>query len=189
MSKDIREIMKNYKNEEASLSTNHRNKFQDRLMQEIHEQPKKRNFRWLQVAASVLIIVSLAIAYFTKDVTGGNNIDDTPVINKDISLGSLSPELKSIESYYTNSINYEISNLESNDENKEILDGYLAKISELTTEYKSLTQELNTKGVNDEIINALINNLQLRLQLLQRLKKQLNDLKKLNSKQNETQNL
>ncbi len=185
MSKDIREIMKNYTKEDTSLSTNHRNKFQDRLLEEVHHQPKKRNYRWLQVAASIVIIVSLSIGYF--------NMDNTATINKmpttDISLGSLSPEFKSIEDYYTNSINLEISKLDANENNKEILDGYLAKIGELTTEYKSLTTELNTKGVNDEIINALISNLQLRLQLLQRLKKQLKDLKQLKSKQNETQNI
>lgn len=182
MSKDIREIMKKYKKEEASLSANHRNKFQDRLLQEVHQQPKKRNFRWLQIAASIVLIVSLAINFYPRE--------DKPVETKlPITLGNLSPEFKSIEDYYTNSINYEISNLDVNENNKEILDGYLAKIGELTTEYKSLTTELNTKGVNDEIINALINNLQLRLQLLQRLKKQLNELKKLNSTQNETQNV
>jgi len=185
MSKDIREIMKNYKNEEVSLSANHRNKFQDRLLKEVQTQPKKRNYRWLQVAASVVLLVSLSIGYFNI----GNPEDEPIKSTKDISLGSLSPEFKSIEDYYTNSINYEISNLDVNENNKEILDGYLAQIGKLTTEYKSLTSELNTKGVNDEIINALINNLQLRLQLLQRLKKQLKDLKKLNSKQNETQNL
>ncbi len=184
MSKDIREIMKNYKNEDVSLSANHRNKFEDRLLKEVHHQPKKRNYRWLQIAASVVIIVSLAIGYFGIETTSK---DSKPT--KEISLGSLSPELKSIENYYVSTINYEISNLSVNNSNKEILEGYLAKIGELTTEYKSLTTELNTKGVNDEIINALINNLQLRLQLLQRLKKQLNDLKKLNSTQNETQNL
>tara|TARA_R110001599_G_scaffold98558_2_gene253283 strand:- start:2229 stop:2783 length:555 start_codon:yes stop_codon:yes gene_type:complete len=184
MSKDIREIMKNYKNKDVSLSAKHRNNFEDRLLKEVHHQPKKRNYKWLQVAASVVIIVSLAIGYIGLEPTP-EEIKPT----KEISLGSLSPELKSIENYYVSTINYEISNLSVNDSNKEILEGYLAKIGELSTEYKSLTQELNTKGVNDEIINALINNLQLRLQLLQRLKKQLNDLKQLNLKQNETQNL
>ncbi len=185
MSKDIREIMKNYKNQEVSLSANHRNKFQDRLMQEVHQKPKKRNYKWLQVAASVVLIVSLSIGYFSSETTEIEPAKNT----KEITLGNLSPEFKSIEDYYTNSINYEISNLSVNDNNKEILDGYLARISELTKEYKSLTQELNTKGVNDEIINALINNLQLRLQLLQRLKKQLKNLKTLNATQNETQNI
>ena len=185
MSKDIREIMKKYKNEDVSLSANHRNKFQERLLQEVHQKPKKRNLRWLQIAASIVLILSVSIGYFNTET-----LEEIPVTSaKEISLGSLSPELKSIENYYVNSINYEISNLDVNEKNKEILDGYLAKIGELTTEYKSLTTELNTKGVNDEMINALINNLQLRLQLLQRLKKQLNELKNLNSKQNETQNI
>ena len=70
-----------------------------------------------------------------------------------------------------------------------MLDGYFEKISELTKEYKSLTKELNTKGVNDATIDALISNLQLRLQLLKRLKKQLKDLQNLNSKQDETQHV
>lgn len=184
MSKDIREIIKNYKNEDVSLSANHRNKFQARLQKEMQHQPKKRNYKWLKFAASIVLIMSLALGYFGIKPTP-EEIKPT----KEISLGSLSPELKSIENYYVSTINYEISNLSVNNSNKEILEGYLLKINELTSEYKSLTTELNTKGVNDEIINALINNLQLRLQLLQRLKKQLNDLKQLNSKQNETKNL
>ena len=145
---------------------------------------KKKYTKWL-AAASIVVLFGLGITFYPKNSTEVK--EDKPV--KEVSLGSLSPELKSIESYYVNSINYEISNLDVNENNKEILDGYLAKISELSTEYKSLTKELNTKGVNDELINALINNLQLRLQLLQRLKKQLNELKQLNSKQNETQHV
>ena len=187
MSKDIREIMKNYSNEEVSLSTNHRNKFQERLKNEVHSRAKKKNYRWLQIAASVMLLVSLAIGYFNSDNTTTDPIQTTP--KEKITLGNLSPEFKSIEDYYTNTLAYEISSLEETDSNKEILDGYLTKISDLTTEYKSLTKELNSKGVNDEIINALISNLQLRLELLQRLKKQLNDLKKLNTTKNEIQNL
>jgi len=99
----------------------------------------------------------------------------------------VSPEFQTLETYYTNSINLEISQLEMTDENQEIIQGYLLKIGELTKEYKSLTKELNTNGVNDATIDALIRNLQLRLQLLQRLKKQLKQLKNLNTEQNETQ--
>ena len=185
MSKDIREIMKSYEVQAPSLSANHRNKFQERLLKEVQKQPKKKKYRWLQIAASVSLIVSLSIGYLNTDTE-----EEIPIRNtKEIRLGSLSPEFKSIENYYTNSINYEISNLDVDENNKEILDSYLAKIGELTTEYTSLTKELNTKGVNDEVINALINNLQLRLQLLQRLKKQLNDLEQLNSARNESQNI
>ena len=34
-------------------------------------------------------------------------------------------------------------------DNKELFDGYLLQLKELTDEYKSLTKELNNKGVND----------------------------------------
>ena len=183
MHKDIRNNLEDFQEENIDLSAMHQQKFQQKLEQELHS--KKSSFKWLFVAASIAVLFTISIQFYST------NTIEIPVKKNltNITLGSLSPELKSIESYYKNTINYEISNLDVNDNNKEILEGYLAKIGELTTEYKSLTKELNTKGVNDEIINALINNLQLRLGLLQRLKKQLNDLKQLNTKQNETQNV
>ena len=184
MQKDIRESLKNYKEENVELSANHSSKFEGLLQQEIHQQkPKKKNYKWLSIAASVVLLISLAIKFYPSNIIE----EDPKSTSKEISLGSISPEFQTIETYYTNSINLEISQLELTEENKEMVDGYLLKIAELTKEYKSLTKELNTKGVNDSTIDALIRNLQLRLQLLQRLKKQIQQLKNLNTNQNETQ--
>ena len=83
------------------------------------------------------------------------------------------------------SIQSEILELEQTPENKELLDGYLEKISELDSEYKLLTNELNSEGLNNKTINALIDNLQLRLKLLYQLKEQLNSLKTDNKLKNE----
>ncbi|MGB0879151.1 MAG: hypothetical protein ACPGTO_01140, partial [Polaribacter sp.] len=152
---------------------------------QIHQQkPKKKNYIWLSIAASIVLLISVGIQFYPTDTGEGK---DTEINSALISLGTISPELNTIETYYINSINLEISQLEITEQNKEILDGYFEKIAELTKEYKSLTKELNTKGVNDATIDALIGNLQLQLQLLQRLKKQLNNLQNLNSKQDETQ--
>ena len=183
MPKDIREMLENYPEETANLSSNHSNKFESKLMKELHQEKQKSKhltYKWLSIAASIALLISVAIQVFDKKPI------EQPIKNE-ISLGSISPELNTIETYYTNSINLELSELEITEENQEILDSYLNKIGALTTEYKTLTKELNTKGVNDETIDALISNLRLRLQLLQRLKKQLNNLKELNSKQNEIQ--
>ncbi|QOD61596.1 hypothetical protein H9I45_03865 [Polaribacter haliotis] len=184
MQQDIREEIKGFKEPNIELSANHANKFEKLLKAEMHQQkPKKKNFKWLSIAASIVLLTSLGIKFYpTKNI-------EQPIENvaKEISLGSISPEFETIEKYYINSINLEISQLELTDENKEIIDGYLSKIAELTKEYKSLTKELNTKGVNDSTIDALISNLQLRLQLLKRLKKQLKELKNLNNTQNDTQ--
>lgn len=182
MSKDIREIIKDYSQDQSLLSKNHRDKFQARLKKEMHSNQLRRSYSWFQIAASIIVLLSVGVGYYTSQ-------KETIIPAKNISLGTISPELKTLETYYANSINYEISTLSLNKGNKEILDGYLAKIGELTKEYKSLTTELNTKGVNNNTINALIDNLQLRLQLLQRLKKQLKELKNLKTDQNETQQL
>nr|WP_298994614.1 hypothetical protein [uncultured Polaribacter sp.] len=184
MQRDIKKELESYQEEKVVLSANHEIKFQDKLFTELHqEKPKKNTFNWLSIAASVILLVSIGLHFYTN-----SNIEEDPKIEtKEITLGTISPEFNTIETYYINSINLEISQLDLSDENKDLVDGYLLKIAELTKEYKSLTKELNTKGVNDATIDALIRNLQLRLQLLQRLKKQLKQLKNLNTKQNETQ--
>lgn len=184
MPKDIRKLLENYPEESVNLSKRHENKFESKLMQELHEEkPKRKLVYWLSVAASLALLVTIGIQFIDF---GKKQIKPEVTQTEGIQLGDISPELNTIEAYYTNSIKLELSQLEISDENKELVDTYLKKIAELTQEYKSLTQELKSKGVNDQTIDALINNLQLRLKLLQRLKKQLNILKEVNSTQNET---
>ena len=183
MQKDIKKMMDNYKSENVELSANHTSKFEALLQSEMHQQkPKKSNFKWLPIAASIVLLISIGVQFYPTKIIE----KDVVKPKKEISLGSISPEFQTIETYYTNSINLEISQLDLSEENKDIVDSYLIKLAELTKEYKSLTKELNN-GVNDATIDALIRNLQLRLQLLKRLKKQLKQLKNLNTKQNETQ--
>lgn len=185
MQQDIREKLKGFKEENIELSANHASKFENLLKSELHPKKKKKpTFKWLSVAASVVLLVSLAIKFYPTE-----NIEEQPIEKKDaeITLGNISPEFNTIETYYLNSIKLEISQLDLSEEHKDIVDDYLFKIAELTKEYKKLTQELNTNGVNDATIDALIRNLQLRLQLFKRLKKQLNELNNLNTKHHETQ--
>lgn len=190
MQQDIRDSLKTYKEENIELSVNHSNKFEALLGKELHqEKPKNKNFKWLSIAASIVLLLSLGLKFYpTTNIEPDLNVN-TVSSSKDegISLGSISPEFETIEKYYKNSIDLEISQLELTDENKDIVDGYLLKIAELTKEYKSLTLELNKNGINDATIDALISNLQLRLQLLKRLKKQLKEFKNLNKIQNDTQ--
>ena len=186
--KDIREILKKDVEKKAELSTNHRLRFQQRLMEELHEKSSaKKSYQWLYIAASIVVLLGLGIKFYP---TGGDVV--SPIVNinpntqtNQIRLGNVSPELKNLETYYVNTINYELSQLELTENNKELFDGYFTKIGELTKEYKSLTLELNKKGINDNTINALIGNLQLRLQLLKRMHKQLKELK--NPTQNDIQ--
>jgi hypothetical protein len=58
-----------------------------------------------------------------------------------------------------------------------MVDSFIERLAELNEAYGKLNIELNSIGPNDQTITALIKNLQLRLQLLQKLKIKLNELK------------
>ena len=137
----------------------------------------------LKIAASILVAAILGfLGYqaFTKNETIPKTIVDS---NKEIndkesfSFGDLSPDLRKVENFYVANINLELSRLEVSDENKDLVDSFMERLSELNLEYKDLNKELNEWGPNDHTISALIENLQLRLELLQKLKKKLNQLK------------
>ena len=138
----------------------------------------------MQIAASVVVVLGLSIYYFSSSDTPLPDEKVTVVDRNNpsgeaqgISLGDLSPDLKKIETYYTTNINLQLSDLADDPGNKELVDSYMERLAELNQEYQRLNQELNELGPNDQTISALVNNLQLRLQLLQKLKSKLNQLK------------
>ncbi len=180
MPKDLKKMLQDKQIHTEKLSKNHRANFEAKLQKELHAS-KKVSYPFLKIAASFIVIIGLGSIFYFSGSTSVKTVETAKIE----SLGSISPELKKIENYYLASINTEISSLEETKENKELLDGYFEKISELTADYKLLTQELNTQGLNEKTINALIDNLQLRLKLLYQLKEQLNELKNLNKSENE----
>lgn len=187
MAQDLREILKKRKkNEGFQMKEGHENRFLERIEEEL-PQARKANFLWLKIAASLLVLVSSAFMLL-KDKQNPSIPNTTVVavesteINK-ISLGDLSPDLKNIENYYLASINMELSKLEISSENKAMVDSFMERLEELNTEYQKLNTELNQIGPNDQTISALIKNLQLRLQLLQKLKMKLNEVKQSKNEQ------
>ena len=81
-----------------------------------------------------------------------------------------------MEDYYVANINLELANVKLTPENKELFDSYIVRLEELNKEYNRLSVELTENGPNELTVSALIDNLKLRLNLLYRLKEQLNEL-------------
>jgi len=180
MPKDLREILKEAQNSKE-LKTNHRDRFENRL-KGLHQTKKRSSFFFLKIAASIVLLLS--VGYFMLD----NNPTEIkqPVESAEImNLSSVSPEMRQIEDYYVTAINYEIASLEITPENQTILDDYLEKIGKLTDDYERLNTELSKNGINEKTINALITNLQIRLQLLLQLKDTLNEMKTSKNEENE----
>lgn len=165
-------------NIDKELPKNHRITFEKRLKKELHQKPKS-SYGFLKIAATVVLLLSLGYYFIPK-----NNVPDSVEIEEAITLGSLSPELEKIENYYTNAIAYELTQLDISEDNKPVLDKYLEKLGELTDKYKSESAQLDIDKISEKSINALIDNLQLRLQLLLQLKEKLNTIKNNKDEQN-----
>lgn len=183
MGQDLREMFKKEnKPGKFQMPEGHENRFLERLEVELPKR-KKSPFYILKIAASILVLLSIGIVSY-KVLTGEDTIKTTVVEKNDpskekrgISFGDLSPDLKKVEDYYLTNINLELSRLEVSEENKILVDSFMDRLADLNSEYERLNVELNEIGPNDQTITALIKNLQLRLELLQKLKRKLNEFK------------
>ena len=181
MAQDIRKLLKDEnKLSNLKMPEGHQERFLEKLDEALPAESKKRlSFGMMRIAASVVILIGLSFGvykYFeTPPVLPQNDGEDKPIA-KLKSLGDISPDLKKVEDYYLASINMELSNVKLTPENKELFDSYLVKLEELNKEYDRLSLELTEHGPNELTISALIDNLKLRLNLLYRLKEQLQDL-------------
>lgn len=187
MAQDIREMFKNESLAEGKLERGHIKRFEQKLDQEFGREKKRNNFLFLKIAAVLILAIGAGFFYFG---TNSNPLEievaDTPnqetvepVGKKDnIQLSEISPEFKKIENYYLAGINMELAKLEINEDNKLLIDSFMTELSELDKEYRRLNLDLNETGINEQTVQAMVNNLQLRLELLFKLKNKLNDLKK-----------
>ncbi len=183
MAQDLRELFKKDREtaeERYKMPEGHHDGFMELLDTELPVK-KRTGIPWLKIAASLALLVAAGWFYSNRiaktdlssdQVAGHENVKETK-----ISLGDLSPDLKKVETYYVANINLALSELEVSQENKEMTNSFMTQLAKLNSEYESLNTELNTLGPNDQTITALIKNLQLRLQLLQKLKTKLNELK------------
>ena len=183
MKQDLRKLFEEEALEnKPSMKTGHEARFLDKLDKALPQQ-QKSSFVWLKIAAAVIVFLGLgALGYTYFNATDTEQVPQTIVEAEveettGISLGDLSPELEKVENYYVTNINLELSKLEVSPDNKVLVASYMERLADLNTEYERLNTELNTIGPNDQTITALINNLQLRLQLFYKLKEKLNELK------------
>lgn len=188
MKQDLRELFEVERAKKHQMKEGHEDRFNKRI-EAAFPVPKKSKFYIFGIAASVLVIVALGMVFIQQTRTE-EPIETVVIQNKEdlqqsqgISLGDLSPDLKLVETYYVNSINLELAQLDLSSENKVVVDDFMGRLGELNEEYKALNIELNEVGPNEQTIGALIKNLQLRLQLLLKLKEKLHQLK---STDNET---
>ena len=162
-----------------SPSKGHKNRFLDKLDNQdqtlVINKAVKTNY-WkpmMAIAASIIICVSL----FT--VT-----QQEPVI-KD--LASVSPELSETQDFFTATIAKELATLNSerSPETKVLIDDAMKQLNILETNYETLKVDLTESGDDKRVIYAMISNFQTRIEILQNVLKNIEDVKQLKQNQNE----
>ena len=181
MAQDIRKLFdsehqsKDLQVIKESMAKGHESRFLKKLDVELPLRSKKSPFTFLNIAASVVLL--LGFSFGAYQFLGSEQVAEIPVETVATkSLGDISPQLKKVEDYYLANINLELSKMKVTPESKELFDGYLERLEELNIEYAALADELTQSGPSELTVNALINNLKLRLNLLYRLKEKLSEL-------------
>ena len=194
MSQDLRELFDKEREQKYRMKEGHEERFMG-MLEESMPVRKKRMLPIWSIAASIVVLLGFGFYFFTtnSDVSPVQTtiVDktNTEEAESGISLGDLSPDLKKLENYYVANINLEIAQLQVSPENKALVDSFMDRLAELNLEYNSLNQELNEIGPNDQTIAALIRNLQLRLELLYKLKDKLNEFKSSKNEQVTSNNI
>lgn len=201
MAQDIRKMLQEDRSLPSKPPKGHQNRFEARLEkafpQEKQEKSTNRSFLFLKVAA--VLVVALGVGFFFVNQNqefGGSQVTDAPVevdskmneeipVNKEYQLSDESPEFKKIENFYLASLNMELAKLEVNDSNKALVDSFMNQLSGLDQEYKKLNTEISETGLTESSVEALISNLQLRLELLYKLKNKIKDINQSKIKENE----
>lgn len=200
MAQDIRKMFQ----EDTTLPSNppkgHQKRFEARLEEALPQENKKdsgRMFYFLRIAAVLVVVLGISFFFLNREgEIGGEQFTDAPVetetesaeeipVTKEYQLSDVSPEFKKIEDYYLASLNMELAKLDVNDSNKELIDSFMTQLAGLDREYQKLNAEISETGLTEGTIEAMVSNLQLRLDLLYKLKNKINDINQSKIKENE----
>lgn len=146
----------------------------DRFEKRLNPQKKKSfSYKWMSVAASIILFVGFWL---------GSNATD-----KIVSLADVSPEMKETETFFTSTIKQELKEIEKfrNPITERVIEDALNQLELLEDNYQDLVKSLNKSNNDRRVVYAMISNYQSRIEILQDVLKQIDELKNLKVKNND----
>lgn len=190
MAQDIRKMLREERElPSEKLRKGHLKRFEQKLEKNLpQESGKRENNRFLFLKIAAVLVVILVVGgffYFGNDEPAQPQVVEQQVepekssepAEAEYRLSDVSPEFRKIENFYLANLNVELAKLDVNEENKALVDSFMAQLAELDREYKRLNLEISESGLSESSVEALIKNLQLRLELLNKLKTKINEIK------------
>ncbi|WP_273566739.1 hypothetical protein [Maribacter halichondriae] len=121
----------------------------------------------LRVAATLLILLGIA-SFVAVQVFGATN-DESQYASK---------ELLDIDMHYKNLVSYQVQLVKDNPNlTEEDKAEFLSFMDELDAEYEELRLEMQKNLDNEQVLEAIVSNYKQRIELIEKLLKQINDSK------------
>jgi len=149
---------------------------QDRFLQRMElKQKTKKRFSWFKygtVAASIILLLNLFV--FNKTEIGQENEINYPT------------ELSEAKFYFEGVMNKELSKIKSykNKSNKFLIEDTLEELQKLKSEEEALLSQLSVQ-YNRRIVKALIDNFQIKIELLENVSQQIEQINQLKNEYHE----
>jgi hypothetical protein len=147
----------------------------ERFERKLNKTEKKSasSWKWLSVAASVVLVLGFWLGSSHQ--------------KQQLELADISPKMKEVQNYFLSTIHQELKTVEKNRslETETIIEEALDQLEELEDNYKLFINELNSEGNARKIINSMIRNYQQRLEILENVLQQIDQIKNPNTLKNE----
>lgn len=157
MKRDIRDLFKSQEEtNDIQLPENHRAEFLERL--ENQSKPNKKLSAWLSVAAVLLIALTIGFRI--------NNPEP-----EEEKISPIVAQVEAIESEYLTDIENEWQNFIAIATDDALIERFRKKLKELDTGYQDISVQFKEDSNNILVIEALVENLQTRLQILKDIQK------------------
>jgi len=150
MKRDIRDLLKEEDNFK-SLPDNHRTEFLEKLK----KQPEKKSAElpWLKIVAVFLVALTVGFSLFFNKPA-------------DLKVSPIIAQVEAVEAEYLKNIETEWQSFIALAEDEILVERFRNKLDDLSTDYKEVSMEFKNDTNNILVIEALVENLQTRLQIL-----------------------
>ncbi|MCC9137198.1 hypothetical protein ACFSKU_04305 [Pontibacter silvestris] len=158
----------------------------------------KADYVFMRVAVAVLLLIGCGFILFYMKEKAVVRATNTIAATQPATIKSIAPELVEVETYYTSQISEKKKQLSDYDLKVLGLDESMQidyELARLDSTYQQLKKELYTTPNTDKVVSAMIQNLQIRIEVLNRQLEVLQKIDKLENvidsevKENETANV
>ncbi|WP_296314412.1 hypothetical protein [Winogradskyella sp. UBA3174] len=170
MKRDIRDLFKE-EDELKSLPENYRKEFLEKLKKQ--SKKKVTSFSWLKIAAVLLIALTVGFSLFY------NNPEEEKV-------SPIIAQVEAVEAEYLKNIEVEWESFVALADDEILISRFKKKLEDLDTDYQEISVKFKNESDNLVVIEALVENLQTRLQILKNIQKH---IKILNQKNEQHENI